>query len=99
MAPLRTCIGCRRTGERADLVRVVVEPFGAHDEPAQLVVDEHGSLPGRGAWLHRERQCFSRAAKRQAFTRALRLQGVANVDAVREWFESHCVDTRPTHSA
>lgn len=99
MAPLRTCIGCRRTGERADLVRVVVATVGAHDEPAQLVVDEHGSLPGRGAWLHRERQCFSRAAKRQAFTRALRLQGVANVDAVRDWFESHCVDARPTHSA
>src|SRR3954454_13819377 len=50
MGPVRTCVGCRATGPRSALLRVVVATDVA-GVPA-LVVDEGRRIPGRGAWLH-----------------------------------------------
>ena len=46
IAPIRTCIGCRRTGAADGLVRVVRDDGGR-----SLAVGR--TLPGRGAWLCR----------------------------------------------
>ncbi|MGL5857779.1 MAG: YlxR family protein [Angustibacter sp.] len=68
--PQRTCVGCRRKGDRSALLRFVVTGDGA------VVLDERRRLPGRGAWLHPDRRCAELAVRRSAFLRALRLRGV-----------------------
>lgn len=68
MEPVRTCVGCRTRAPRADLLR-----FVAID--SQLVCDERGSLPGRGAWVHPQQPCVDAAIHRRAFVRALRVSG------------------------
>jgi predicted RNA-binding protein YlxR (DUF448 family) len=39
----------------------------------ELVFDERGVLPGRGAWLHPASECLDAALRRRAFARALRI--------------------------
>ncbi|GGH46633.1 hypothetical protein GCM10010921_22860 [Microbacterium album] len=68
MEPVRTCVGCRTRAPRSALIRVVAQDL-------RLVVDERGSLPGRGAWLHPDRECAENALRRRAFGRALRVSG------------------------
>lgn len=51
-SPERTCIACRSTAPRGDLVRVVLDPEGI------VVIDLRGKLPGRGAWLHADLECL-----------------------------------------
>ena len=53
----------------------------------QLVVDERRRLPGPGAWVHLDPDCVSKAEKRRAFPRALRVRGVLNADGVRHHVE------------
>ena len=79
-------MGCRRTGSRSDLLRVVVTRDGS-EEPV-LVVDTRRSLPGRGAWLHPDRQCLELAERRRAFGRSLRHAGPLDTGAVREFVEA-----------
>ncbi|WP_051130743.1 YlxR family protein [Nesterenkonia alba] len=67
MVPIRTCIGCRRQAEQDDVVR-----FALDGDEVRL--DAGRSMPGRGAWLHPERECFETALKRKAFHRAFRRQ-------------------------
>jgi predicted RNA-binding protein YlxR (DUF448 family) len=68
MGPVRTCVGCRARADRSSLLRIVVRDF-------ELVVDTSAILPGRGAWLHPQIQCYQLAVKRRAFGRALRNSG------------------------
>jgi uncharacterized protein len=56
--PTRTCVGCRGTGSRGELVRVIAAEDGS------VVVDLSASAFGRGAWVHARRECISRAAPR-----------------------------------
>lgn len=51
------------------LVRVV-------QSGADLVVDERQVLAGRGAYLHRDLDCFDRAERKRAFGRALRTERI-----------------------
>jgi predicted RNA-binding protein YlxR (DUF448 family) len=55
------------------MVRVVAQPPG-------VVVDLRHRLPGRGAWVHPQRTCIETATRRKAWTRALKVSGLA-VDA------------------
>ncbi|KSW30222.1 DNA-binding protein [Cellulomonas sp. B6] len=71
--PVRTCVGCRGTGPRSALLRVVLAEGGT-GSPV-LVVDERRRMPGRGAWLHPDQRCLELAEKRRAFGRALRNPG------------------------
>lgn len=72
--PVRTCVGCRQRESRSVLVRLALEN-------GHVVVDESGSRPGRGAWLHSDPDCFALAHRRGAIGRALR-DPQANVSAV-----------------
>jgi len=80
MGPLRTCVGCRATGPRSALLRVVV----VQDV---LVVDVARRMPGRGAWLHPDPGCLEKAERRRAFGRALRVAGQPGTDAVHRHLE------------
>lgn len=85
VGPVRTCLGCRKKADRADLVRLVRE--GDH-----VVVDVARSAPGRGGWLHPQRACLDAALRRGGIGRALRMQGPADTSAVSEYFAA--VETR-----
>ena len=92
--PVRTCVGCRATGPRQALLRVVVDP-GAN----VLVVDVARRMPGRGAWLHPDPHCLELAVKRRAFGRALRLAASPDAGAVARYLEEqaepHAAGTVP----
>lgn len=84
--PIRMCIGCRQRAQAVDLLRVVARNVG----PAGFAVvrDPERRLPGRGAWLHLDRSCLSTAERRRAFGRALRVAGVPDTAALREFLHS-----------
>ena len=64
--PQRTCVGCRRVADQADLIRIAASPDG------RLVPDPVRKLPGRGAYLCGRRECVERAVKRGALARTFK---------------------------
>ena len=64
--PQRTCVACRETKSKRDLVRVVLLTEGG------VAVDETGKRNGRGAYLCRQLTCWELAIKRGSLGRALR---------------------------
>ena len=84
-SPVRTCVGCRRADSWSVLVRFVAvrDPSGA----IRVVPDPRRRLPGRGAWLHPDPECFAYAVRRRAFGRALRLQMAPDTSAVTAYLE------------
>jgi len=54
--PQRTCIGCRQTLAKRQMLRIVRAADG-------IKVDPTGKLAGRGAYLHDQRSCWERALK------------------------------------
>ena len=66
MGPERTCIGCRKAGEKDELIRWVLTPSG------HIQVDLKGRLPGRGVYLCPRLICFERALKGQRFVKTFR---------------------------
>jgi predicted RNA-binding protein YlxR (DUF448 family) len=63
--PERTCVGCREKHPKDRLLRVVRGPHGVRPDPA-------GTAPGRGAYVHRDRECVVLATRKGALARALR---------------------------
>ncbi|WP_244231446.1 YlxR family protein [Saccharomonospora piscinae] len=51
------------------------------------VVDERRRLPGRGAWVHPDPGCVSRAERRRAFPRALRARAALDTTGVWQHVE------------
>lgn len=66
---VRTCIGCRGTSDRIQLVRLVRSTSASGETEA--LVDVARRMPGRGAWLHPNPDCWKLAIKRRAVGRAL----------------------------
>jgi hypothetical protein len=66
--PERSCVGCRTRDSKGALLRVVRRPDGG------VGVDPSGRAPGRGAYVHRDRECIGMATRRGALARALRLR-------------------------
>jgi predicted RNA-binding protein YlxR (DUF448 family) len=73
--PQRTCVGCGRVAGKHELLRVALAPGS---EPL-AVLDRHGRLEGRGAYLCRGEdgarprpECLAEAIRRRGFARALR---------------------------
>ena len=65
--PERTCIACRTSRAKRQLIRIVRTPEG------QVCVDETGKQNGRGAYLCRCQTCWQQAIKRGSINRALRI--------------------------
>lgn len=63
--PQRTCIGCRETRPKRELVRIVRNTTGA------VEVDPTGKKSGRGAYLCKAKGCWEAALKKERLNRAL----------------------------
>ncbi|MFI7574955.1 YlxR family protein [Micromonospora sp. NPDC049497] len=85
VAPVRTCVGCRRRAPASELLRIVaVGDEAGHSlrpDPARI-------LPGRGANMHPDPACFAQAVRRRAFGRALRVTGVPDHRELAEHVEA-----------
>ena len=57
--PLRTCIACRETKPKRELLRVVRTPDG------HVFVDATGKKSGRGAYISARLSCWQKALKEQ----------------------------------
>jgi predicted RNA-binding protein YlxR (DUF448 family) len=65
--PQRTCIVCRETKDKRDLIRVVRTPAG------NLIVDSTGKANGRGAYLCRLGSCWEKGLQKQRLAQALKV--------------------------
>ena len=72
--PQRTCVACRQTGAKRQLVRVVRAPDGS------VSIDPSGKKSGRGAYLCDAPECWLAALKRGVLPRALKLEKIPEDD-------------------
>jgi uncharacterized protein len=70
-APQRTCISCRSTGDKRELVRIV-------RGPEHVEVDLSGKKPGRGAYLCRNADCWQQALRKGRIDAALKTRLAAD---------------------
>jgi predicted RNA-binding protein YlxR (DUF448 family) len=63
--PTRTCIACRTTRPKRELLRIVRAADG------RVALDDSGRVAGRGAYVCRDEACVTRAFERGALARAL----------------------------
>ena len=54
--PQRTCVGCRETLPKRQMVRIIRTSNGVQIDPS-------GKMAGRGAYLHDKHSCWSRGLK------------------------------------
>ena len=73
MNPIRSCIGCRKTGSPSNLMRMVLLD-------GKVIFDQKQIAPGRGAWVHRK--CLELAIDRKAFKWAFKLTEMPEVEEV-----------------
>ncbi len=64
--PVRTCIACRQSQGKRELVRIVRTPG------AGVQVDLTGKLPGRGAYICRAQACWEEALSGSRLATALK---------------------------
>ncbi len=76
--PVRTCVACRGTAGKRELLRIVRTPQG------EVRVDPAGKGAGRGAYVHRDPACVRLALARggSAIARVLRV-GLPREEAAR----------------
>lgn len=80
--PQRTCVGCRTTGGKRDLIRVVRTPEG------HVEVDTSSKANGRGAYVCARQSCWEEALTKDRLARALRISISADVrDRLRSFGE------------
>jgi len=72
--PQRTCIACRQTDAKRQLVRVVRAPDGS------VTIDPSGKKSGRGAYLCDRAECWQNGLKRGVLPRALKLETIPEAD-------------------
>lgn len=59
-------MGCRRTTDKGDLIRIVRTPEGT------VTADLTGRMNGRGAYLCRNEECLKKAVKAGTLQKALK---------------------------
>ena len=62
--PMRRCIGCMESKPKRELIRIAFSEGTIRPDPT-------GKADGRGAYLCKNAECFMKAKKRRAFSRAL----------------------------
>lgn len=65
-SPERSCLGCRRTAPKQELLRFVLAP------DRSVVPDPQAKLPGRGAYTCCRKSCLLDAIKRNQFSRSFK---------------------------
>ncbi len=71
--PIRTCIACRETDEKRDLMRIVRQADGS------VLYDAKGKVSGRGAYVCARTECVALAQKRRQLERSLKVSGIPPV--------------------
>ncbi|NLL43433.1 MAG: YlxR family protein [Firmicutes bacterium] len=66
--PMRTCVGCRESRPKRELVRVVREPDG------KVELDLTGKRSGRGVYICATEDCLEKARKGRQLERALNVK-------------------------
>jgi len=87
--PQRTCVACRTQDERAELLRLVLDPDG------NVAVDLRARLPGRGAWVHARAECLAHVEHEpKVLGRALRaeVQAIDLAGTVRSLLRAALLD-------
>ena len=72
--PQRTCVGCREVQGKRQLVRVVRQADG------RVRLDETGKAPGRGAYMHANKECWQSALSGGRLAHALKLDRIEEAD-------------------
>ncbi len=62
--PMRMCLGCNDMKPKKELIRVVKSPEG------EISLDFTGKKSGRGAYICRNIECFTKARKARRFEKA-----------------------------
>lgn len=62
--PMRMCLGCNEMKPKKELIRAVKSPEG------EISLDFTGKKSGRGAYICRSTECFSKAKKARRFEKA-----------------------------
>ena len=57
--PMRTCIACRQSKPKKELIRIV------RNKDGEFAVDRTGRLNGRGAYVCEDNACFEKIIKRK----------------------------------
>jgi predicted RNA-binding protein YlxR (DUF448 family) len=70
--PIRSCVACRETDEKRDLLRIVRQPDGS------VVFDPKGKVAGRGAYLCANAKCIALARKQKKLERSLKVGALDN---------------------
>ena len=68
--PKRTCVACRETDEKRDLLRVVRQPDGT------VIYDSKGKISGRGAYICARSECIALAKKQKKLERSLKVSNL-----------------------
>ena len=66
--PIRSCVVCRQTSDKRELLRVVRLP---EKDGGAVVADPSGKQSGRGAYVCPAAECIDKARKSKRFERAL----------------------------
>ncbi|MBP3878997.1 MAG: YlxR family protein [Lachnospiraceae bacterium] len=66
--PQRTCLGCRTSKDKNELIRIVRSPEGT------VAFDPTGKANGRGAYICPDSACFAKAVRSRALARALKAE-------------------------
>ena len=79
--PQRTCVACRQTSAKRQLVRVVRAPDGS------VTIDPSGKRSGRGAYLCATAECWQAGLKRGVLSRALKIESIPedNLDTLNDY--------------
>ena len=63
--PMRTCVGCRSSKPKRDLIRIVRDPDGA------VGLDLTGKRSGRGVYICVSEECLEKAVRGKQLERSL----------------------------
>ena len=86
--PVRTCVACKASSDKRELVRIVRTPEG------DVHVDPTGKANGRGSYVCREQACFDTAVARRRFDGALRVNlKEDDLDRLRREFDAVCAES------
>ena len=86
--PQRTCIACRDTQEKRNLIRVVRTPEG------QVVIDPTGKANGRGAYLCQKPACWEKGLQKKLLANALKINlSTTDIEMLRAYLQTELSKT------
>ncbi|WP_330364525.1 MULTISPECIES: RNase P modulator RnpM [unclassified Butyrivibrio] len=65
--PMRKCVGCGESKEKAMLIRVI------RDTEGEIHLDPSGRANGRGAYVCKDSKCLEKAIKKRGLERSLKV--------------------------